>query len=209
MIARIEFVGIRDGLQVVLRTMSVEVLQDRDLGFGVRIAERQAHGEPVHLDVGEREGALEVTRVLGGDHEERSGHPPADTVGGHLALLHDLEQRGLGLGAAAVDLVADEHVGEHRALPERELAGSLVEHHHPGDVGREQVGGELDPLPGSGDRVGDRLCEARLAGAGDVIEEQMTLGQQTAQGETDLVAFAANHLIDVDEQCICDLRRVK
>jgi hypothetical protein len=38
----------------------------------------------------------------------------------HLALLHRLEQRGLGLGRRAVDLVGQEQVGEHRALAEPE-----------------------------------------------------------------------------------------
>ena len=48
------------------------------------------------------------------------------TVGRQRALLHDLEQRRLGLGRGAVDLVAEHDVGEHRAALELELAVSLV-----------------------------------------------------------------------------------
>jgi hypothetical protein len=35
--------------------------------------------------------------------------------GRHLALLHRLQQRGLGLGRRAVDLVGQQQVGEDRA----------------------------------------------------------------------------------------------
>ena len=45
-------------------------------------------------------------------------------VDGHLALLHRLEQRRLGLGRRAVDLVGEQEVGEHRPLAQRELAAS-------------------------------------------------------------------------------------
>ena len=68
------------------------------------------------------------------------------------------------------------------------VPAALVEHHHAGDVARQQVGGELDPLPRAGDRSGDRLGEAGLAGPRHVVEEQVTLGEQAAQRETDLVA---------------------
>jgi K(+)-stimulated pyrophosphate-energized sodium pump len=40
---------------------------------------------------------------------------------GHLALLHRLQQRGLGLGRRAVDFVGQQDVGEDRPLDEAEL----------------------------------------------------------------------------------------
>ena len=43
-----------------------------------------------------------------------------------LALVHRLEQRGLGARARAVDLVGEQDVREDRALPEDELAAALV-----------------------------------------------------------------------------------
>ena len=43
-----------------------------------------------------------------------------------LPLLHRLEQRGLRLRRRAVDLVAEEQVGEDRARPELEVARALV-----------------------------------------------------------------------------------
>ena len=47
-------------------------------------------------------------------------------VEGHLALLHRLEERGLRLRRRAVDLVGEEHLGEHRPLAEGEVAGARV-----------------------------------------------------------------------------------
>ena len=61
-----------------------------------------------------------------------------------LALLHALEQRGLGLRGGPVDLVADHDVGEHRARLELEVAVLRVERADPGDVAGQQVRGELD-----------------------------------------------------------------
>lgn len=39
---------------------------------------------------------------------------------GGLLLLHGLQQRGLGLGGRAVDLVPEDEVGEDRALDQPE-----------------------------------------------------------------------------------------
>ena len=188
------------GADGLVAAVAMEIVEHRHLGGRVGVPERQPHRETVELDVGEREGALEVARVLRGDHEERSGDRAADAVGGDLALLHHLEQRRLGLRAAAVDLVADQHVGEHGALAERERGVVLVVDHDAGDVGGEQVGRELDPLPRAGDRAGDRLGEGGLAGARHVVEQEVALGEQTAEGQADLIVLAAHHLIDVVDQ---------
>ncbi len=133
------------------------------------------------------------------------GDGAGHTVGADLTFFHHLEQRRLGLGAAAVDLVADEHVGEHRTLTERERAAALIEHHHAGDVGGQQVGRELHPLPATGDRVGDRLGETGLAGSRHVVEQQVALGEQAAQRQTDLVAFAAHDPVDVVDHRVGDV----
>ena len=105
------------------------------------------HEEAVHLRLGQRVGALLLDGVLGRhDHEERR-----QLVGrarhGDLPLLHGLEQRRLDLGRRAVDLVGQHDVGEDRPRLEDEAFGRLLAEVHlrAGDVGRQQVGGELDP----------------------------------------------------------------
>ena len=80
----------------------------------------------------------------------------------HLALLHRLEQRGLGLGRRAVDLVGQQQVGEHRSLAEAEPARLLVEDDLADHVRRHEVGGELHPLELEVERGGERLDQQRL-----------------------------------------------
>ena len=121
-------------------------------------------------------------------------------VDGDLALLHRLEQRRLGLRRRAVDLVGEHDVGEDAAGPELELVGGAVPHRHAGDVGRQEVGGELDAVAGAADRRRDRLGQRRLADAGDVLDEEVALGEEAHEREVDLLALALDHALDVVEQ---------
>ena len=109
-------------------------------------------------------------------------------VDGDVALLHHLEHRRLRLRRGAVDLVGEDDVGEHRAGPELERAVRLVVDQPAGDVGRQQVGRELHAPPRAVHRVGDRLGQRRLAGAGHVLEEQVALGEEAHERRRDLVA---------------------
>jgi hypothetical protein len=63
------------------------------------------------------------------------------------AAMERVEACALGLGAAAIDFIADNPVGKDGPLAEQEVAGTLVEDRHAGDVGWEEVGRELDLLP--------------------------------------------------------------
>ena len=101
--------------------------------------------EPVELRLRQPVGAGLLDRVLGADHHERRADRPGDAVDGHRGLLHHLEQRRLGLRRGPVDLVGQHDGGEDRARVELERAHRLVVDGHAGDVGRQQVGGELDP----------------------------------------------------------------
>ena len=119
-------------------------VEHRDLGGLDRVADRDPRHEPVALGLGQGVGALHLDRVLGRDHHERRVELVRRAVDGDLPLLHALQQRGLGLGRGPVDLVADHDVGEDAARAELELPGVLVEDRDAGDVGGQQVGGELD-----------------------------------------------------------------
>ncbi len=93
------------------------------VGHG-RVADVELHEESVELGLRQRVGALVLDRVLGRDDEERLRERVADTVDAHLAFLHRLEQRGLGLRRRAIDLVGQDEVGEDGPGPERELSGA-------------------------------------------------------------------------------------
>ena len=90
--------------------------------LGGRVADLQLEQEAVELRLGQRVGALVLDRVLRGDDDERVGQRAGLALDRDLPLLHRLEQRRLGLGRRAVDLVGEQQVGEHRPLAEPELA---------------------------------------------------------------------------------------
>jgi hypothetical protein len=81
---------------------------------------------------------------LGGDDEKRRIERIRLALDSDLPLLHRLEQRRLGLGRGAVDLVGQEQMGEDRSAPELEAALALIVDRAAGDVARQQVRGELD-----------------------------------------------------------------
>ena len=96
--------------------------EDVQLVLGVRVADQQAHQKAVDLRFGERIGARLLHRVLRGEHDERLREGARVALDGDLRLLHRLEQRALGLGRRAVDLVAQHDVGEDRPLAQLKLA---------------------------------------------------------------------------------------
>ena len=118
--------------------------QDVQLVLGVRVADQQPHQEAIDLRLGQRVGARLLDRVLRGEHDERLGQRARLAVDRDLRLLHRLEQRALRLGRRAVDLVAEHDVGEDRPLAQLELARARRQHVGARDVGRQQVGRELD-----------------------------------------------------------------
>ncbi len=78
-------------------------------------------------------------------------------------------------------------------LEAERLGGPLVDA-DADEVGREQVGRELDPLPAAVDRRRERLGEARLADTRDVLDEEMALREQAHHGEFDRIGLAVEHL---------------
>ena len=119
------------------------------LGRLVGIADIDLQQEAVELGFGQRIGAFLLERVLGRQHVEGRRQVVALAGDGDVLLLHRLQQRRLGARAGAVDFVGHQQLGEHRALDEAEGAAAavaLLQHFRAQDVGRHQVGRELDAL---------------------------------------------------------------
>jgi hypothetical protein len=95
-----------------------------------------------------------------------------------VALLHALEQPGLGLGRGAVDLVHEHDVCEDRAGPELEPVLALVEDVRADDVRRQQVGGALDAGVLRVDRAGERAGQGGLADARVVLDQHVALREE-------------------------------
>ena len=117
-----------------------------------------------------------------------------------LALLHRLEQRGLGLGRRPVDLVGQQQVGEHRALAEPERALPRLEDHLADHVGRHQVGGELHPLEVEVEGGGHRLDQQRLGRAGHALEQHVAAHEQGGDQARQRALLADHDLADLVAQ---------
>ena len=166
-------------------------------GLGIGIAQRETQQEAVQLRIRQREGARQVHRVLGGDDEERIGQRMGGSVQGYLLLGHRFQQCALGARRCAVDLVGQQHLGEHRAGVEAELARAGLVHRHAQHVGRQQVGGELDALEAQADGRGQCVRQGGLAQPGQVLDQGVATGQQRDQGQPHFLRFAQHQGVDL------------
>jgi hypothetical protein len=193
--ARAERLGVHDAAEVhALELRRLEALGDvaehllLDALMGV--ANVQLHEEAVELSLGEGIGALGLDGVLRRDDEERLGERPRGPVRRDREVLHRLEQRGLGLGGRAVDLVGEEQLGEHRPLVEDEAVLLLVEDVAAGDVARHEVRRELDAPILTPEDVRERPYQQRLAEPGDPLDEDVAPGEDRDQRMRDDLLLA-------------------
>ena len=150
-----------------------------------RIVDVDHEQEAVELGLGQRIGAFLLDGVLRGQHEERILHRMVDAADGGLAFLHRFEQGGLRLGRRAVDFVGQHDVGEDR--PGQELEGPLpgdrivLNDFRAGDVGRHEVGRELDALERQVERLGQRAHHQGLGQARNADEQGMAAAEDRHQ----------------------------
>ena len=169
----------RLGLQHLARLRRVDAhpAEDLELLVPARVRHVDLDQEPVPLCLGQRVDALGLDRVLGRDHDERLRHREGLAADRHLPLGHQLQHRRLDLGRRAVHLVGEDEVHEGRAeLDVERLAGLPVD---PGadDVGRHQVGSELDPGERTADHRGEGAHGQRLGDARNTLEQAVPLGE--------------------------------
>ena len=152
--------------------------------------------EAVELGLRKRISAFVLDRVLGGKHQERLVQHEGVAADGDLLLLHRFQQRCLHLGRRAVDFVGQDDVGEERALLDVKVLALLVEHHGADDIGRQQVGRELDP----GERRVHHLREGAhrqgLGQAGHALQQDVPAGQQPDEQPLHHLVLPHDHLAD-------------
>ena len=171
--------------------------EDLQLGGAIGVADLETHQEPVELGFRQGVGSFVLDRVLRGDHHEGRHQLVRDAVGRDLPLGHGLEESGLGLGRCPVDFVGQQHVAEHRTRAELEGVRSSVPDTHSGDVGREEVGGELHSTESAVDAASQCFTQAGLADTGDVLDQNVAVGDQGQRHEVDHGALALDHCGDV------------
>jgi hypothetical protein len=106
-----------------------------------------------------------------------------------LAFGHRLEQSRLHLGGGAVDLVGqDEVVKDGTALKaEAPVFGAIDV--GAGQVGRQQIGRELDAVIVSLHRRRECTDCLRLGESGCALDQEMTVGQQRDQQAVDQIVL--------------------
>ncbi len=162
-----------------------------------QVVHEDVEHEPVELRFRQWIGAFHLDRVLSGEHKERFVERIPFAGGRDLMFLHCFQQRRLRLGRRAVDFVGEDDVGEDRPLDEDHLPLAflvLLEDFRTGDVGRHQVGRELNPLKLQMEQVRHAVDQERLGQAGGSRDETMPAGEQREQQLLDHVLLADDDL---------------
>ena len=124
-------------------------------------------------------------------------------------LLHGFEQRRLRLGRRAVDFVGQQDVRKNRARHEGPGAaaggGVLFDDVGAGDVGRHQVGRELDALEDQAERLRQRAHQQRLGRSRQAGDQAVAAHEQGDQHLLDHLVLSDNHLADFAHDAAVDL----
>ena len=124
----------------------------------------------------------------------------------HPVLLHRLEQRRLRLGRGPIDLVGQQDVGEHRSRREHHLPtarlGVILDDVGPGDVGRHQVGGELNPGELQVEDLRHRLDQQRLGEPRDAHDEAVAADEQGLQHLLDDLVLPDDLLVQLRQDLL-------
>ena len=171
-----------------------------------RVLDDDVEHEAVELRFGQRIRALELDRVLRGEHEERLGQVVGAPLNRDAVLLHRLEQRRLRLGRRAVDFVGQHDVREDRPRREHHLAPAgrrvLVDDVGAGDVRRHQVRRELDAVELQVQHLRQRRDEQRLRQAGHADDQAVAADEQRQQHQLDDVGLADDPLLQLGDDLL-------
>ena len=175
-------------------------LDDRGHFFAVGVAHQQLEEEAVQLGLGQRVGAFLLDGVLRGHHQERLLELVARAGRRDRPFLHRFQHGRLRLGRGPVDFVGQADLREDRAALELEEPLALGRFHHhvrAQDVGRHQVGRELDAREIQVQRLGQGADQQRLAQARHAFQQAMAADEQAGQHAVDDFVVADDHPADL------------
>ena len=179
---------------------------DFDLFLERRIADEDLEHEAILLRFGKRIGPFLLDRILRGQHEERIGKFVPDAAHGDLPLLHGFEQRGLGFGRGAVQFVGQDDVGKEWPFEKTKLAAAgrtiLFDDLGAGDVGRHQVGGELNAAERKVERPRQGADHQRFGQAGNAFQQAMAAAEERNQQLLDHGVLADDDLRQLIEDLL-------
>ena len=121
----------------------------------------------------------------------------------HLALLHGLQQSGLGAAGGTVELIGQKQIAQRRARLVLHLSRLLIIKREAGDVGGHHVGGKLHPVVVQGQGPGEGQSHGGLAHAGDVLQENVAPGQNGQQRTGEHLVLAHDRLLHFLQNTYC------
>ena len=119
-----------------------------------------------------------------------------------MTFRHHLEQRRLHLRRRAVDLVGEDEVREHRTQLDVEGLTRRPVDARADEVGRHQVGGELQAYEGPADRVREGLDRERLGETRNALDEAVTLGEQAHEDALDHSVLPDDDPLHLEERTL-------
>ena len=153
---------------------------DGDFFVLAEVVDDDVQHEAVELCLGQRIGAFHLDWVLCGEHKEGLREMHRVSGDGDLMLLHGLQQRSLGFGRRAVDLIREDHVGKDGAFIEDHAAAlvGVFEDLRAGDVGGHEIGRELDAVEAEVEDIGHGFHQQRLRQTGCASDQAVAARDQ-------------------------------
>jgi len=161
-----------------------------------RIRRPGPHEEAIELRFGKRIRAFELDGILRCANDEERRQRFARTVDRHLTLFHCFQQRRLRFGRRAIDLVREQERREDRPATQREFGRLRIEDRRADDVGRHEVGRELNAPERYAQQHRKRAHEQRLGRARNAFEQNVTVAEQRDQKCVRGAFVADDHAID-------------
>ena len=162
----------------------------------------ELHQESVELGLGQGVGPFVLDRVLGGEDPERVGEDDRLVADRDLAFLHRLQQGALDLGRGPVDLVRQDDRGHDRPGPDVESPGRRSVDLGAGEVGREQVGGELDSPEGEVEGAGECPDRSGLGQPGNALDQDVAARQKGDDQPFQQRALADDLALEATDQVV-------
>ena len=163
------------------------------------VGDQQLEQEPVELRLGQRVGAFLLDRILRRENMERPRQVVTLSGDRHMILLHRLQERRLRARAGAIDLVGEQELRENGPLDEAEgalAARAFLQHLGAENVGRHEVGGELDAARFKAEHDAHGVDELGLGEPGHADQQRMTAGQHRDERLLHHLFLAEDHRPD-------------
>ena len=140
---------------------------------------------------------------MGSQHEKRLDKLSNFAASGDALFLHCFKHGRLSFGRGAVDFIGQDQVGENWPFLKHELAPPAWRFHHnvrAHDIGRHQIGRELNAAERNVEHVAKSAHQQRLAQTGNAFEQNVAACKKGHQRAIDDFVMADDDFADFAAQ---------